>query len=69
MPGGGTLSLAADFLLNNMSTRMADALREEMKEVGQIKQSDAETTQTAVITAIRAAADAGTVTLIVEEDT
>jgi flagellar motor switch protein FliG len=60
---GGLLALAVAHLLDNMSTRMADNLREEMSEAGKIKQSDAEAAQTAVVTAIRAAADAGTITL------
>ncbi|AGI71239.1 putative flagellar motor switch protein FliG [Octadecabacter arcticus 238] len=60
---GGLLALAVAHLLDNMSTRMADNLREEISEAGKIKQSDAEAAQTAVVTAIRAAADAGTITL------
>ncbi len=63
---GGALATAANHLLDNMSTRMADNLREEMGEAGKIKQSDAEQAQTDVVSAIRAAADAGTITLIVE---
>lgn len=65
---GGQLAAATDHLLENMSTRMADNLREEMGEIGKVKQSDGEKAQTAVVTAIRAAADAGTVTLIVEDE-
>lgn len=64
---GGALATSANHLLDNMSTRMAENLREEMSEAGTIKQADGEKAQTAVVTAIRAAADAGTVTLIVEE--
>jgi flagellar motor switch protein FliG len=60
---GGLLALAVAHLLDNMSTRMADNLREEMSEASKIEQSDAEAAQTAVVTAIRAAADAGTITL------
>lgn len=66
--GGGSLAAAAAHLLDNMSTRMADNLREEMAEAGKIKTSDGEKAQTAVVTAIRAAADAGTITLIMEDD-
>ncbi|WP_252734648.1 FliG C-terminal domain-containing protein [Octadecabacter sp. B2R22] len=65
---GGPLAVAANHLLDNMSTRMADNLREEMGESGKIKLSDAEAAQNAVVTAIRAAADAGTIALIVEGD-
>lgn len=66
--GGGALETAANHLLGNMSTRLADSLREEMGELGKVKQSDGEAAQTAVVTAIRAAADEGTITLIVAED-
>ena len=65
---GGPLAVAADHLLDNMSTRMADNLREEMGEAGKIKLSDAEAAQTAVVQAIRNAADAGTVVLINEDE-
>ena len=60
---GGLLAHAVAHLLDKMPTRMADNLREEMSEAGKIKQADAEAAQTAVVTAIRAAADAGTITL------
>lgn len=63
---GGQAQNAANHLLENMSTRMADNLREEMGEIGKIKQSDGEAAQSAVINAIRATADTGTITLIIE---
>lgn len=65
---GGLLATAAAHLLDNMSTRMADNLREEMSEASKIRQSDAEAAQTAVVTAIRAAADAGTITLNLDNE-
>ena len=65
---GGGLAIAASHLLDNMSTRMAENLREEMGEVGKIKLADAEAAQNAVVTAIRAAADAGTVVLNMGEE-
>jgi flagellar motor switch protein FliG len=65
---GGGLADAADHILNNMSIRMADSLREEMAETGPIKKTQAEAAQTAVVTAIRAAADAGTINLILESE-
>lgn len=64
---GGAMVTAADHLLDNMSTRMAENLREEMSEVGKIKLSDAEAAQNAVVKAIRAAADAGDIVLIVDD--
>ena len=65
---GGKLAGAAEHLLGNMSTRMADNLREEMGEAGKIKLADAEAAQAAVVTAIRAAADDGTITLVLEDE-
>ncbi|SLN59247.1 Flagellar motor switch protein FliG [Pseudooctadecabacter jejudonensis] len=65
---GGDLEAAATFILENMSSRMADNLREEIGERGKIKQSDGETAQTALVTAIRAAASDGTLTLIVPDE-
>ncbi len=58
---------SADFLLSNMSSRMADNLREEMAERGKVKQSDNEDAMTQIVGAIRALVDEGTITLI-EED-
>lgn len=68
LQAGGTLADAADFILNNMSSRMADNLRDEIEEGGKIKQSDGEKAQTAVVAAIRNAADEGIIVLVVEDD-
>ncbi|MEL6958496.1 MAG: FliG C-terminal domain-containing protein [Pseudomonadota bacterium] len=65
---GGGLATAANHLLDNMSTRMADNLREEMGEVGSIKTAEAEAAQTSVVSAIRAVADAGEITLLSDDD-
>ncbi|MDB4053546.1 flagellar motor switch protein FliG [Octadecabacter sp.] len=65
---GGDLAAAASFILDNMSTRMAENLREEMGEAGKIKQSDGETAQTTVVSAIRAAPDAGTIVLVIADE-
>ena len=64
----GTTAPARDFILENMSKRMADNLREEMADAGQIKAKDGEAAMSAVVAAIRAAADAGEITLITEDD-
>jgi len=61
---GGKLEPSASHLLDNMSKRMAENLREEMAEVGALKQADAEAAQNAVVTAIRDAADGGVITLV-----
>lgn len=58
---------AATFLLSNMSTRMADNLREEIGERGKVKLSETEEAMTLIVGAIRALVDEGAISLI-EED-
>lgn len=65
---GGMLAVSVSYLLDNMSVRMADNLREEIEECGKIKTADGEEAQSAVVAAIRVAADAGTIKLVVEEE-
>ena len=59
---------SVEFLLSNMSSRLADNLREEMTERGKVKQVDAEEAMSNVITAIRALLDEGTITLVEEDE-
>ncbi|EDM72013.1 flagellar motor switch protein FliG, putative [Roseobacter sp. AzwK-3b] len=63
------LSGVADFILDNMSKRMADALRDEIEELGSVKPRDAEAAMTQVINAIRRLEAAGELTLIKPSDT
>lgn len=65
---GGPLAASAEHILENMSQRMSDALREEMAEAGKIKLPEAELAQAAVVKAIRDAADEGTIQLRSEDD-
>ena len=46
-----------------MSKRMADQLREEVDELGEVKTADGEAAQAEVIAAIRAAQASGEITL------
>src|SRR6056297_93090 len=62
------LSPVADFILDNMSKRMADALRDEIEELGSVKPRDAEAAMTQVISAIRRLEAAGELTLIKPSD-
>lgn len=55
---------AAEFLLANMSTRMADNLREEIEDAGTVKPADGEAALTAVVAAIRALEQAGDLELL-----
>ena len=63
-PGAET----AEFLLANMSQRMATNLREEMAAVGRLKDKDVEAAQTALVLAIRDLVDTGELVMIVDEE-
>lgn len=58
----------AEFILGNMSQRLADALREQIGEQGKIKRARGEEAMSALVKAVRDAADAGDLTLIEVED-
>ncbi len=62
------LTPAAEFLLGNMSKRMAEGLREEMAELGAQKPKAAEAAMAEVVTAIRRLAESGKISLIQEEE-
>ncbi|RKF13972.1 flagellar motor switch protein FliG [Roseovarius spongiae] len=64
----GGLGDVAEFLLANMSRRMADALREEIEEAGKVRADAGEEAMTDVVNAIRRLEAAGELTLKVEED-
>ena len=65
---GDDTAPTAEFLLGNMSGRMADNLREEVQEKGAVKLSDGEAAMTDIITAIRGLEQAGDLTVIAAED-
>ncbi len=59
---------ATEFILSNMSQRMAQGLREDMETLGKVKTADADAAMGAVITAIRDLEASGDLTLIVPEE-
>ncbi|MEH6521290.1 MAG: FliG C-terminal domain-containing protein [Sulfitobacter sp.] len=59
---------ARDFVLENMSSRMADQLREDMEEAGKIKPADADEAMAAFVAVIRDMEGRGDLVLIVEEE-
>lgn len=59
---------AADFLLSNMSQRMAASLRDEVETRGKVKGKEAEAAMSAVVAAIRDLTDAGEITLLTEDE-
>ena len=62
------LAEAAEFILANISQRLAQGLREEMGTRGRVKDKDGEEAMTAIISAIRTLETNGEVTLIQPED-
>lgn len=62
------LEAAAEFVLANISQRLAQGLREEMDRRGKVKEKDAEDAMNAVIGAIRTLETSGEITLIQPED-
>lgn len=60
----GGLSAVAEFLLSNMSKRLAEALREEMAERARVRPREAEAAQTELVNAARRLEAAGEITLL-----
>lgn len=58
----------AEFLLANMSQRMAQGLREEANQRGKVKDREAEEAMNAIVAGIRQLEAAGELTLIVEDE-
>jgi len=66
---GGEDAVSAEFILTNISQRMAEALREEIGDRGRIKRQEGEEAMAAVIAAIRSAEQTGEIALIdIEEE-
>ncbi len=57
-----------EFLLGNVSQRMAQGLRDEVAERGRVREKDAEDAMTAVVTAIRQLEAAGEIALVQPEE-
>lgn len=62
------LEEAAEFILANISQRLAQGLREEMGARGKVKEKEAEEAMTAIVAAIRTLEATGEITLILPED-
>ncbi|WP_370274842.1 flagellar motor switch protein FliG [Pararhodobacter marinus] len=59
---------AATFLLNNMSQRMAAALRDEVETRGRIKPKEADAALAAAVAAVRNLVEMGEITLLEEDE-
>ncbi|AJE46352.1 flagellar motor switch protein FliG [Celeribacter indicus] len=64
----GEAAAASDFILSNMSKRMADSLREEIEALGQVKESEAEEAMNAVVAVVRDLETRGELFLLTGED-
>jgi flagellar motor switch protein FliG len=65
---GGPEARAAEFVLSNMSQRMAGQLRDEIETAGRIRQAEGEAAMAEVVAAIRTLAEAGDILLQADED-
>ncbi len=68
LANGGQDSDTADFILASMSQRMAEGLREEIKEKGRIKKSDGEVAMGRLVASIRDRVETGEIILVVQEE-
>lgn len=66
--GDSEQAAAGEFLLTNMSQRMAQGLREEMAARGKVKEKEAEEAMTVIINAVRQLEAAGELVLIKEDE-
>lgn len=64
----GDAADAAEFILANMSQRLAASLREEIAQMGRVKEKDVEAAQTALVIAIRELEAEGELVMIVPEE-
>lgn len=64
----GVADATSEFILSNMSQRMADQLREEMDERGTVKLAEAEAAMAEIVQAIRSLEASGEITLIQPEE-
>lgn len=59
---------STEFILANLSQRMAATLREEIAERGRVRDKDADAAKTAIVTAIRTLLDAGEISLRLSDE-
>ncbi len=64
----GPLEASAEFILTNMSQRMAQSLRDEMANLGKVKEKDSEEAMGEIVGAIREMEAAGEIFLVAEDE-
>ncbi len=68
LAGSDAEAAGAEYILSNMSQRMASAIREAIEELGPIKRKAGEAAMNAVTSAVRALADEGGITYLSTDD-
>jgi len=64
----GDDAAATEFILSNMSQRMADQLREDIEALGEVGEKEAEAAMTSVVITIRELEASGDIVIIAEEE-
>lgn len=64
----GEAEKSAEFILSNMSQRMAQSLRDEMANLGKVKEKDVEEAMSEIVNAIREMEAAGEIFLVAEDE-
>ncbi|WP_083217288.1 flagellar motor switch protein FliG [Thioclava sp. SK-1] len=64
----GANEKSKEFILSNISQRMADGMREEIAEMGKVKEKDVEEAMSEVVSAIRKLEEAGEIFLVAEDE-
>lgn len=64
----GGFEESTEFILNNISKRMAEGMREEMAELGKVKEADGEEAMSAVVAEIRELEAAGEVFFVAADE-
>lgn len=62
------LEESAEFILGNISKRMAEGIRDEIKELGKVKEADGEAAMSAIVAEIRELEAKGEVFFVAEEE-
>lgn len=68
MASDGPAAGTAEFILGNISSRMAENLREEIAEKGKVRRTDGEEAQATIVAAVRRLAETGEIQLIADEE-
>ncbi|MEO0993004.1 MAG: FliG C-terminal domain-containing protein, partial [Pseudomonadota bacterium] len=63
-----TMPESAEFILSNISSRMAEQLRENLNEIGKVRRKESEAAQNEIIMLIRGMVDRAEIKLVVSDE-